>query len=240
MLRIPALLGAALALAVAACQPKSGPTDRAAPGPRLRPDTRYVFYDVEGSNALELHLSMRRNGPLANGRRVFGLARSNVRWNARWRNLGGRCTVTALDVRLDAEIRLPRWRPPPEASPELVAYWNRFVRALAEHEAGHIAWDADAARELRNRLRRQSAPTCSLLDRQLSLEANRIIADYRERNRRYQQTTRGGGTQGAVWPPPELLRSPADTLPADTAGTSVDTTDAEPPPDSAAAAVRIR
>lgn len=235
---VPAVLGAAAALLVAACQPKTGPADRASPGPRLRPDTRYVFYDVEGSTAGELAQSMRRNGPLWNGRRVRGLATWNLRWNARWQNLGGRCAVSALDVRLEAEIRLPRWRQPPDASPELVEHWNRFVRAVAEHEAGHIASQADAARELRNRLRRQSAPTCSLLDVQLRQEANRVIAYYRERDRHYQQSTRGGGTQGAVWPPRELLRFPADTLQADTL--PADTGGVAPPPDSAGAGDRNR
>lgn len=175
--------------------------DAMAPESLRRPGAVYSFYEVKGSTADELHAALLRDGPRLEGRSLFGSARSDIVWKAQWvQGLGG-CRVTSLDVLLRSTALLPRFRATPEVDSALIARWSAFERALASHEAGHIDFGRAAEQEMRTALGRETAPTCALLEQQMKVEADRVLAKLRQRNQEYDIRTRHGATEGVLWPP---------------------------------------
>lgn len=160
-----------------------------------------VFYDVQGSTAAELWASLRANGPQIESRRVFGQNVWNIRWTFQYAPSAAQCRMRDARVELVSTTRLPRWTPPPDAPRELVDQWNAFLQALTEHERGHQANGAAAAREIVHAFRSFRAPACEMMHAEATRVADRIFARYRELDRTYDQTTGQGRTQGAVWPP---------------------------------------
>jgi predicted secreted Zn-dependent protease len=111
------------------------------------------------------------------------------------------CRVRSADVQLTTHITLPQWAPPTDAPPELVALWDAFIRALSLHEARHADNAAAAARAVRRELEATSAPSCGMMEGRTSMAASRGLAEHRDRDRAYDERTRHGTTEGAVWPP---------------------------------------
>ncbi len=174
---------------------------------------REVYYDISGSTAEDLWKAMRALGPQSGGRRVFGYHSWNVRWNFRYAPGGGECRMKDVQVELTSTITLPRWRPPAVAPDGLVAQWDAFVAALTLHEQGHRDLSLAAAREIERALRRLRHAGCAALDAQANALANRILGQYRERDRRYDAETGSGRTQGAIWPPGNVAAESKTKLP---------------------------
>jgi predicted secreted Zn-dependent protease len=126
----------------------------------------------------------------------------------RWEPSGGVCRVTQSHVTLRTEVRLPRWEPGPDAPPELVSQWRTFVENLRSHEHGHLELAVAALREVERELRRVQTPSCMSVQGAGNQAAQRVLAAFRARDRAYDERTRGGATQGVVWPP-----RPAGTAP---------------------------
>ncbi|MGK3990823.1 DUF922 domain-containing protein [Sorangium sp. So ce136] len=96
---------------------------------------------------------------------------------------------------LDVVLVLPRWRPPPNAAPALVATWEAELRALVAHEEGHrdlaIAAGAAVAEALETT---PPAASAEALDEAMMTRAEAALAAARERA--YDQAT----AHGARWP----------------------------------------
>lgn len=197
-------VNALVLLALGACAPA------AAPGPSFTraPSAEYKFYDVAGDSPGALWLSMRESGPPpAEGISALGRTDWNVTWRARWDG-ADICRVRNTDVRLQTTITLPRWNPAGTAPAALVAQWDAFLRALSIHEAGHAELGSEAARSVRRELERVTAPTCASMNSRAQEAVDRVLQEFRARNRLYDERTRHGATQGAVWPP-----RPSNTIP---------------------------
>jgi predicted secreted Zn-dependent protease len=193
---------AASAPAGGAAEAPGAPVD--APGSPVivrRAVAQYEFYDVPGSTAGELAAEMDELGPVVEGRPALAATFWDVGWTYQTEEAAGLCVIRRVDMRLDVRVALPRWTPPASASPLLVADWNRFVRAVSEHEAGHVDLAAEAARRVRSRLTGMSGPSCAALQARASEEGDKIIAEYRERNRQFDERP---GNEAEKWPPSRL------------------------------------
>lgn len=122
---------------------------------------------------------------------------------------GSPCRMRSADVRATIVVSMPRWKVPPDAPPELVEAWNRMLRALSVHEAGHVEHAVVAEREIRRELMALTAPSCSVMELRSRQVAQRLLEEHRMRDRRYDERTRHGRTQGAVWPPRALVDTAA-------------------------------
>ena len=68
---------------------------------------------------------------------AYALTTTYYWWS--WPRYGdGSCDLSAATVTYLIEVIFPRWIPPKDASPDLVADWERFTLAVAEHEKGHV------------------------------------------------------------------------------------------------------
>ena len=168
-------------------------------GVRVRLTER--FYDVRGGTAGEIERSKSDNGPLWNGERVSGLTTWNVRWRYDVRPGGLGCRLTNVEVVLELSIEMPRWTDSASAPDSLVAAWGEYVRALRIHEQGHAQLSLDAANRIHEQLTGLQT-ACALIREVANGDGNARLAELQRMSRRYDDESRRGGGQGAVWPPP--------------------------------------
>ena len=130
------------------------------------------------------------------GQRFHGYTRWNVRWTFRWwREASGRCVITEVTTRLHTEAQLPELQ---AASPEQQAAFDRYLRALSDHEQGHVQIGRDAAQNIDQGIRQMpAAPDCATLEREANALGHRLLQDHVAREKQYDQRTRHGATQGA-------------------------------------------
>ena len=197
----PALVGlvAGATVIFGACSsaPRNPVLDKYPPGVNGR--TTVFYYDVTGRTFDEVRGDMRRRGPRIDGTTFVGEARSPMRWTWRTESVGGStCSIREVTVSVNAQITLPRWKPPADAEPGLEVEWKRFIAALEEHEAGHKDISAKAGREITSRLRGMSG-LCNQLGTRANDLARTIVARATEEQKFYDATTRHGLTQGTAF-----------------------------------------
>jgi len=192
-----AALTAALLLAACASAKRNPVLDKYPPG--VSGHTSVFYYDVHGRTVAELHADIRRLGPKIDGNSFVGETRSPMRWSWRLESTGGGgCSIREVSVVMNAQITLPRWTPPADTQPGLVAEWNRFLTALEVHEAGHKDISAKAGKAIIDRVRGMSAP-CPMISSRASELARAIVNRAHEEQRLYDVTTRHGLTQGTAF-----------------------------------------
>ena len=158
--------------------------------------TTVSYYDIHGRTFEEVRADMHRLGPKVDGTTFVGETRSPMRWSWHMETMGASsCSIRDVSVVVNAQITLPRWTPPADTEPGLVAEWKRFMTALETHEAGHKDISAKAGREIVNRLRGLSG-LCSQLSPRANEIARVIVERASEEQRAYDAVTRHGLTQG--------------------------------------------
>jgi predicted secreted Zn-dependent protease len=187
----------ALSLGAAPASPVVAPPTDASPIIRISEE----FYDIRGSTAEELGLEMRRLGPEEDGRRFHGHTAWNINWRYTSQPWGNACGATRVEVTAVIVITLPRWDPPPQAPDELRHRWDVYLTALREHEEGHRDLAVAAARRVHSRLSGFRTGDCRTFSREANAEGRYILDRLRADNRRYDEETGHGRTQGAVWRP---------------------------------------
>lgn len=150
------------------------------------------YYDVQGRDYESLLAALNARGG----------AHSEAEWTLGYqyepRRSGPNCSVGSLTLTLGLVMNLPRWSPPPGAQPRLVAQWYRYVKALREHEEGHL----EIGREMAHELKRSLAVTkarCERLEAAVKSQHAVLLARFRARDRAYEFETAHGRTQGAVF-----------------------------------------
>lgn len=154
-------------------------------------------YPVQLQPGQSLHQALQGATPIAvDGRRFHGYTRWNVRWNYRWwREASGRCRITEVTTRLTTEVQLPELR---GATPAQQASFDRYLRALSQHEQGHVQLGRDAAQAIDQGIARlPPAADCPTLERQADALGRRLLQEHVERERQYDRDTGHGAAQGA-------------------------------------------
>lgn len=194
----------ALAFTACATTPRNPVLDKYPVGVSGR--TTVNYYDVHGSTLAELRADMRRLGPKVNGSSFVGETRSPMRWSWRTESIApSSCAIRDIRVSINAQIVLPRWRPPADADSALTAEWRRFITALEVHEAGHKDISARAGRDIVERLRGMSG-LCSQINSRATEVARAITERARVEQERYDAETRHGITQGTSFGPARATR----------------------------------
>jgi predicted secreted Zn-dependent protease len=161
--------------------------------------TTVLYYDVHGRTFQELQADMHRLGPKIDGNSYVGETRSPMRWSWRTESIGlSSCSIREVNVVVNAQITLPRWTPPPDTEPGLVAEWKRFIAALETHEAGHKDISAKAAHDIIEKLRGVAGP-CSGISARANDLARMIVARASDEQKAYDASTRHGLTQGTAF-----------------------------------------
>ncbi len=164
-----------------------------------------VYYDVEGRTPYTLLEHLTEHGPVVNGKRFFGLTEWEVNAEYRWKEHTTRCSIEDLTVRVMVKTHLPQWHPPAGTPFETRTAWDRFVRALDEHEDGHRRFAEEAGEAIRWRLISLHTPTCDRIREEAQRVVVAVLDEYDAHNRAYDAETGHGRTQDAVWPPAHLV-----------------------------------
>lgn len=97
--------------------------------------TQVTCYDVTGSTGSDLRASWTQQSP-------FSSSPSGITWNLAWDWPGygtNTCNLSAATVTItNLEVTLPRWTPPTNASPQLIASWEQLIQYYASLEQARV------------------------------------------------------------------------------------------------------
>ena len=192
-----AIISAALLIALAGSSSPSVIFDQKIL-PSVKGAVQIEYYDVTGSTVSEIRDSLRTNGHVdGRGMRRYAYTDWFIYWKWPTRQ-DGTIDLSRAESHYTVRISMPRWNKPVYASPEVEESWREFSDALLLHEQGHAdfahnnAWVVGEA--IRQAAHRNPALTAAEAD-QIGHEEVRKI---NEMDKRYDEVTRHGATQGAV------------------------------------------
>jgi len=163
--------------------------------------THIEYYEVVCRTAAELSAEMRLKGPKdAEGRAFSGLTKSPFTWRYTTRAEGPNCSATSVRVTMYTDVFLPRWIPPDDVVPGLIAQWKQSMAALELHEAGHKDISARFAKQIRDKIS-ELRTLCSTFALEANRISNAIVGEMRAAQVKYDADTRHGLTQGTGFPP---------------------------------------
>lgn len=161
-------------------------------------------YEIGGATATDIDTAMRTWGPVdpLGGYHWFALTEPLFDWRYSCPCGEGGCVSGPVTAYLTISYTFPRWTASAGAEPALAAQWTTFEAALIEHEHGHGALAAECAWALGEALAAlPPAASCAALDAAAASASQAVFADCREAQRRYEDETDHGRTQGVIWPP---------------------------------------
>ena len=167
---------------------------------RYRVAVRCRFYTVTGSTLDALAAQIDRGVLDRNdGEYVAAFTDWLVRWRYGYISRGGGCRISAPKISIRLGVAAPRWKRPPGVDTAVVKGWRRFIAALWRHEAGHVRNGLAAATQIERTLTGLEAyPSCKELEAAADLKTEAVLERFRGNDRRYDERTRHGETQGAV------------------------------------------
>lgn len=177
-----------MTLLLLACAHRPPPDEPSPPEPIDGADV--AWFDLEGADRIELLESCLERCPRDD--RDVAVA-SLTTWRVHWdwmRAAGEPCTVAGATVDVAVSVELPRWTPPPEADPALVAEWDAWHARLRYHEQGHVDVVRGFAHDAEARL---VDAGCDGVER----EGDGLLVRLRAAQIEYDVTTVHGHTQGA-------------------------------------------
>ena len=165
---------------------------------------RTTRYEIGGATAAEMDTAMRTQGPVdpLGGYHWFALTEPLFDWRYTCPCGEGGCVTGPVTIYLTVSYTFPRWVAPAGADPTLTAQWAAFESALTEHERGHGALAVECAWALGEAfVALPPSDTCYALDAAVLSASEGVFAACRESQRRYEDETDHGRTQGVIWPP---------------------------------------
>lgn len=172
--------------------------------PKIVYETKY--YDIKGNTVEELNSQMQAKGPRLNEEekkqmivRSDGdaMTRSEIKWNSKTAKRKSGCYLHDLEYNHYITFIYPRWNQPPDASPDLIEKWNRFMAGTIVHEEGHRDIELAQTEEMFPALiGLPSFPTCEELDQAAADLSNNFQEKYRKLEEDYDIRTGSGQTQG--------------------------------------------
>jgi predicted secreted Zn-dependent protease len=154
-----------------------------------------VYYDIKGSSDVELRKSMnelRPRDPYDGNRPVDSYTDWHISWN--WLGYGNyNCDLASVTASFKIKITMPRWKDQSNASPELVAKWEKYMECLVSHEKKHVDIVVNNYPKVLNAIQNS---TCSTAEQ----EAQKILALLRKYSAEYDRETKHGTLQGAMFP----------------------------------------
>jgi predicted secreted Zn-dependent protease len=185
----------------AAAPPPPTPSDLPIP-PGFTEETIFVYYTITGSTAAELRAQMERLGPGGAGASHYDAASEwHFNWAHRSRPGPYGCAIDSVGVRATITMTMPKWDPPPDASPALRERWHVFLAALLVHEEGHRQIAISHGQQMVQALQAlPPAPTCAALKAAVDATAKQILDRASRADAEYDRRTRHGLEQGTKFP----------------------------------------
>ena len=166
--------------------------------PRINEKREY--YDIRGRSESELKSELNSKG-VYDGRMNDAYTKWYVRWNYGYQSGPDGCSLKEVRTSADINIKLPRWKNENDGPADVREKWSRFIKALEEHENGHLDFGVKTATEIDEALLHMPAyPDCEQMGNAANDKANEILGKYLAEEKAYDAQTNHGVTQGAVFP----------------------------------------
>lgn len=191
-----------LGVACASCVTVRAPTAVTLPSIEWPADTQVRWYDINGQTALDMRRQLNQRGPAdSDGRHHDAYTEWYVTWRFPFATSEAGCSTGPVSTDIRINVSLPRWLEPVEADQALVAQWRQYLSSLLEHERGHRETGLRAANEISELLPAlDPQPTCAEAEAVANELAHSVLNKYRRVDLQYDDETRHGATQGAVFP----------------------------------------
>lgn len=203
-MRVPVLLF--ISLACAACGGSRSILTEPLPA-GLSLDLTEAFYGFTASSADDVGSALRQHGPEVGGERVPAATEQNVSWDYQVVRSGGDCRLHAVEVHVAITTTMPRWENVDDAPEFLQQDWQRFLRAVRYHEDHHKEIILEGAYEVLRGVRSVASGPCDRLAREVRAAGESAVRRHHERNARFDRETKGGSTEGVIWPPPRTRKT---------------------------------
>ncbi len=163
---------------------------------------KYEYYEIRGDNEKALRGQMCRNGCVVNdGEKYDSVTTWRWKMDYAYAHAPLACTADSFKVALEISYRYPRWTPGDDAPQPLVEKWDDYMMNLITHENGHRDLAVEAAIEFSQAVAAlPPAANCAELDRELRSLSRERMQKLNAEEKRYDETTVHGKTQGAVFP----------------------------------------
>lgn len=161
------------------------------------------YYPAVGQTSAQIRQSLDRNTPVRhNGKPFDAYTKWDVDWQFWWAYDGdGTCRITTVTTVIRIWQTFPRLENTGSLAPQQADQWGRYMSALVEHEAGHVALGMDAARNIERQLSQVGdRSSCDQLEVEANALARDIIARYARLEAQYDADTDYGERDGARFP----------------------------------------
>lgn len=130
---------------------------------------------------------------------IFAWTDVSMEYRSRMVRREGACHLVAARIDVRITVTLPEWSPPPDAPLALRQQWNRYQLAIRRHEEGHVRLARETGRRVHEALVGLTAADCDSLKALGTEVGERIMAEGRAEQQRYDDETDYGQTQGVRW-----------------------------------------
>jgi len=163
---------------------------------------KYEYYEVRGCCEEEIHCDLKQKCiTWKDGYKYDSLTSWDMKWDHGFDQVSETCTITSFKPIVEITYRYPKWKQTDDASRSLIEKWDQYLKNLIIHENGHRDLVVVAANDL-SRAVAQLSPTssCTDLDRSIRTLFRKRMTKMNEDQRNYDETTKHGTAQGAVFP----------------------------------------
>jgi predicted secreted Zn-dependent protease len=163
---------------------------------------KYEYYEVCGCCEEELHCDLKQKCiTWKDGRKYDSLTSWDMKWDHGYDRASDTCSIRSFKPIVEITFRYPKWKRTDDAPLSLVEKWDRYLKNLITHENGHRDRVVEAAAALSLAVSQLSpAPSCADLDRNVRALFRSRMEKMKQAQREYDEITKHGITQGAVFP----------------------------------------
>lgn len=157
-------------------------------------------FPVYGETPEDLRDYLRKNGPTG---REGGHYDAYTEWEIRWKwpLQNGVPILEKVNVSSSISVYLPEWESNRPSSDPLRVSWEKYLKAVRLHEAGHVRQALWHKKQVERVLKSQASAEKALNPSQANKLAGNVIRQARFADQLYDFLTRHGASQGAQWPP---------------------------------------
>ncbi len=161
--------------------------------------TQYNYYHIFPKSLGDLKKELNNNSPIkVNNIIYFGQTHWLVKWNFKWRQQSGICTITSVDTTVNAVFTMPAIPREHITGVDVRRAFSNFSEVLMKHENEHFKSGLNAAQEIELRLiENKNFENCKDLEFWANDKAKKIIEKFNKRDLEYDKTTNHGETEGA-------------------------------------------
>lgn len=136
------------------------------------------YYQVSGTNERTIERQLALRGPHIPGKgRALAAARISMEQRVQVAEAPGFCRVATAQIRIKADVTLPKWKERASASPELARKWDDFAAYAEAHERVHVRIAEAYAAELERKLKQiPSQSDCETVSKIVSVISKEVVS----------------------------------------------------------------